>query len=74
LHDSLRLWLESHLVECIEEGSLQIEDPKRVANLIYTILEGAYYYLCMEKNTATKDEIMEQYKQHAYQILGLEMQ
>jgi AcrR family transcriptional regulator len=74
LHDSLRLWLESHLVECIEEGSLQIEDPKRTANLIYTILEGAYYYLCMEKNAATKDEIMEQYKQHAYQILGLEMQ
>ncbi|PIQ47746.1 MAG: TetR family transcriptional regulator [Cytophagales bacterium CG12_big_fil_rev_8_21_14_0_65_40_12] len=74
LHDSLRVWLEQHLVECIKEGSLQIEDPKRTANLIYTILEGAYYYLCMEKNTAKKDEIMGQYKQHAYQILGLEMQ
>lgn len=72
LHDSLRVWLEQHLVECIKEGSLHIDDPKRTANLIYTILEGAYYYLCMEKDAAKKDEIMEQYRQHAYQILGLE--
>lgn len=72
LHDSLRVWLESHLLECIEEGSLKLKDPKRTANLIYTILEGAYYYLCMEKNVAKKDEIMEQYKQHAYDILKLE--
>lgn len=72
LHDSLRTWLENHLVECITEGSLDIKNPKRTANLIYTVLEGAYYYLCMEKNTVRKDEIMEQYKQHAFEILGLE--
>ena len=72
LHDSLRDSLETHLINCVKEGSLKIENPKRTANLIYTILEGAYYYLCMEPDASKGLLIMEEYKQHAYEVIGLE--
>lgn len=72
LHDSLRASLEDHLLACIKEGTLQLEDPKITANLIYTIMEGAYFYLCMVPDASTRQEIMEQYKRHAFSILGME--
>lgn len=72
LHDSLRASLESKLIDCVQEGSLNIENPRRTANLIYTVLEGAYYYLCMEKDSAESLRVMEHYKEHAYEIVGLE--
>lgn len=72
LHDSLRTSLEMHIIECNKEGSISIEDPRTTSRLIYTVLEGAYYYLCMEKDTEKQDQTMEQCKLHAYQILGLE--
>lgn len=72
LHDSLRASLESHLIDCVREGSLNIDDPRTTANLVYTVLEGAYYYLCMEPDASVRLQVMEQYKQHAYMIVGLE--
>ena len=72
LHDSLRESLTEHLEACIDEGSLQLDDPKITANLIYTILEGAYFYLCMVPDTQTRTEVMDQHKKHAFAILGME--
>lgn len=72
LHDSLRSSLEQHLIACINEGSLKIDNPKITSNLIYTILEGAYFYLCMVNDKDKNEAVMEQYKQHAFELLGIE--
>ncbi|MGB0521828.1 MAG: TetR family transcriptional regulator [Flammeovirgaceae bacterium] len=71
LHDELRASLEKRLTDCMEEGEIYIENPNLTASLIYTFLEGAYYYLCMEKDRTKQALAMEQYKAHIYQMLGL---
>ena len=72
LHDSLRLSLENHLIACKKANLLSIEDPRVTANLIYTILEGVYYYQCMVTGDNQKSEYMSHYKAHVYNLLGLE--
>jgi len=71
LHDSLRKSLESRLIECRDAGEIQVNDPSLTARLIYTILEGAYYYLCMEKDPSKQIVAMEEYKSHIFEMLGL---
>lgn len=72
LHDSLRASFTDHLQACIDEGSIKLKEPKVTANLIYTLLEGAYFYQCMVPDAKTRSEVMEQHKRHAFSILGME--
>lgn len=71
LHDSLRVSLKERLENTNEAGITDIDDPEHVATIIYTVLDGAYYYICMEPDKVKREEIMNQYKQHALQVLGM---
>ncbi|WP_422356395.1 TetR family transcriptional regulator [Roseivirga pacifica] len=72
LHDSLRVSLKEQLAQAKAAGIISVEDPEMTAKIIYTVLEGAYYYICMEPSKQKRQEIMKQYKQHALQVLGMD--
>lgn len=57
LHESLRAMLVEALCEATKNGVVELEDEVETAELIFALVEGAYYYLGMidnRKNYALK--------------------
>ncbi|WP_044238965.1 TetR family transcriptional regulator [Flexithrix dorotheae] len=71
LHDSLRNMLSEAIQKCIEEGSVELENAKQTAELIFIMVEGAYYYLGMVDSESEYDEKMENYKKQAINLLKI---
>lgn len=71
LLDSLRKTLAELIAQCKAEGALQVEDPDGAADLIFILVDGAYYYLSLvnDKNEYTAKLV--QYKLQALKILNL---
>nr|WP_067053572.1 TetR family transcriptional regulator [Mucilaginibacter sp. L294] len=70
--DSLRLALSSMIEQCNEKQLTYITDPKTAADLIFVLVDGAYFYLSLENDKKAYAARLEYYKNRAYQILGLE--
>ena len=47
LHDSLRLFLENIIVEAKKDHIITVSNPKKTAEIIFVLVEGAYYYLSL---------------------------
>lgn len=69
LLDTLRKSLEELIVACNKAKQLSVKKPSATADLIFILVDGAYYYLSLVDN---KDEYMKklsEYKKQAIKLL-----
>jgi len=71
LLDTLRKRLEDLIVRCVEDEVLEVEDPAATADIIFIIVDGAYYYLSLTDNKEEYVSKLAQYKQRAISLLNL---
>lgn len=65
LLDSLRSNLKEIIQECNKEGVLSVKDPALTADIIFVIVDGAYYYLSLVTNKDEYKKKLNQYKKQA---------
>ena len=74
-YKSLLEGLRSNLAALIEagnaDGSLLIKNPNECADLIFIILDGAYFYLSLIKEPAVTREKLAFYKEKALKVLEI---
>ena len=70
LTDSLRERLTSLIDRCIAAQLIEDNDPRRTADLIFALVDGAYFYLSLATDTKAFDEKIIDYKKEAYRLLG----
>ena len=70
--DSLRLALTAMIEQCNEKQLINVLSPKMAADLIFVLVDGAYFYLSLENDKKAYIERLDYYKNRAYQILGME--
>ncbi len=71
LHDSLREMLTEAIQKCIAEGFIELENANQTAELIFIMVEGAYYYLGMVDSETEYQQKMENYKKEAINLLKI---
>lgn len=71
LHENLRSLLVKAIEEANRSGEAQVENPTEAADLIYILVEGAYYYLSLYEMDEAYYEKQEKYKQAAWDILKM---
>jgi len=71
LHDDLRNLLKENLQEARDSKVIDITDVDKTADLIFILVEGAYYYLSMVSNKSEYRERIENYEQTALSMLKL---
>ncbi len=69
LHDYLRLLLSEVIEEAKKNGEINIQCSKETADLIFVMVEGAYYYLSLFKPNEEYYEKLEKYKEAAIEML-----
>lgn len=70
--DSLRQALASMIEQCNEAGFIDIPDNQTAADLIFVLVDGAYFYLSLENDQKIYQQRLIYYKAKAYQILGID--
>lgn len=70
LLDTLRERLQQLIIECHNNGILSVEDPALTADLIFILVDGAYYYLSLVTNKKEYQEKLAQYKKQAISLLN----
>lgn len=71
IHKALREKFSTLLKECQDEGIIQIEHAGHSANLIFSLLDGTYFYINMLATDKEQKEHLKHSKKLASQILGL---
>ncbi|GEP93810.1 TetR family transcriptional regulator C-terminal domain-containing protein [Chitinophaga cymbidii] len=71
LLDTLRGNLRALIEECNQQGVLKVKDPAAVADTIFVMVDGAYYYLSLVSNKKEYKQKLAQYKGLALQQLNL---
>ncbi len=69
--DSLRHALTSMIEQCNEKEFINVPSPEAAADLIFVLVDGAYFYLSLESDKKAYAERLEYYKNKAYEILGI---
>jgi len=70
--NSLRLALASMIEQCHKCNLVNVQDPQTASDLIFVLVDGAYFYLSLERDKKVYNERLEYYKGRAYQILGID--
>jgi len=70
--DSLRSGLTYVLDDLQQTQLLKITDTSRTADLVFILLDGAYFYLSLVEDKKLFEQKLLFYKKEAYAILGLE--
>ncbi|MDR3712736.1 MAG: TetR/AcrR family transcriptional regulator [Puia sp.] len=65
LLDALRKRLEQLIVDCKSKGALVAEDPALTADIIFVLVDGAYYYLSLVDDKEEYQHKLLQYKKQA---------
>jgi hypothetical protein len=65
LLDTLRQNLEELIIECKQKGVLSVKDPALTADIIFVLVDGAYYYLCLVTDQKEYQRKLGQYKKQA---------
>src|SRR5690606_41390583 len=68
LHHSLAGFIE----KCRREQIVQTDDPVLSSRISFALVDGAYYYLSLEDDKDLYQERLDQYKQRAITVLGLQ--
>lgn len=71
LTDSLRARLALFIQRCTQEQVIDVPDPRRAADLIFALIDGAYFYLSLADEKETFDQKITTYKTEAYRLLGI---
>lgn len=71
LHDYLRHLLSELIEEAKIDGYVDIDDSNSTSDLIFVIVEGAYYYLSLFEDNDIYTEKLFQYKKAAFNILNI---
>ncbi len=71
LLDTLRNNLKTIIEDCNKQGVLSVKNPALTADVIFVIVDGAYYYLSLEKDKIVYKEKLAFYKQQALLQLNL---
>ncbi|WP_316845591.1 TetR family transcriptional regulator [Pedobacter psychrodurus] len=69
--DALRNGLSLMIEQCNARCVTDVENPQGVADFIFVLVDGAYFYLSMESDKKAYTERLAYYKQKAYDTLGL---
>lgn len=69
--DSLRSLLSAKIEECRKEGLLDIDDPDQIADSIFVLVDGAYFYLSLVTDKIEYEQKLVRYKQQAIDMLNL---
>jgi AcrR family transcriptional regulator len=69
MHDALRRLLAEALEKAGANGVIKNGNKEELAEKIYVILEGAYYYLGMAEDRKESDHKMNMIKQHVYDMI-----
>lgn len=70
LLDTLRHNLAILIGECKKQGILDVEDPALTADLVFVMVDGAYYYLCLVTDKKEYQLKLTQYKNQALALLN----
>src|SRR5882757_884358 len=65
LLDALRQKLELLIVDCRDMGMLTVEDPALIADIIFVLVDGAYYYLSLVKDKQEHEQKLIRYRKQA---------
>lgn len=71
LHDSLRSLLADALHKARKHGVIRVKNEKEVTEVIFALIEGAYYYLGMVDSKNDYNRKLLTIKKQAYAILGI---
>lgn len=71
LHDHLRQMLTDALNDANEKGVIEIDDVEKTADLIFILVEGAYYYLSMVSDKSEYDSRIEYYQKTVLMMLNV---
>jgi|SRR5690606_3407051 AcrR family transcriptional regulator len=71
LHDSLRNLLVDALKRAKANGVIKIQKEEETAEIIFALIEGAYYYLGMVESKTVYDRKLRIMKKQAIELLGL---
>lgn len=71
LLDTLRLNLKKVIQEGNKQGVLSVKDAGMAADMVFVIVDGAYYYLSTVSNKSEYQKRLAQYKKQALQQIGL---
>jgi len=72
LLDSLRNILSSHIEQCRIEGLLSVEDANAVADNIFILVDGAYFYLSLVADKKEHEAKLKKYKEQAIGMLKMQ--
>lgn len=70
LLDTLRLQLENLILECQNDGALYVENAAFAADMIFVIVDGAYYYLSLTSDKKEYQNKLTLYKNQAIKLLN----
>ena len=70
--DSLRLALGSMIEQCHKSNLINVPDNQTASDLIFVLVDGAYFYLSLENDKEVYNQRLDYYKIKAYQILGID--
>jgi AcrR family transcriptional regulator len=73
LHDQLRQMLTDTLTEAKANGVIHIDDVEQTADLIFILVEGAYYYLSMVSDKAEYQRRIDYYQRTVLGMLKLDV-
>lgn len=71
LLDRLRATLEELLIICKKKKIVKVSNPALTADLIFILVDGAYYYLSLVEDPKEYEAKLKLYKQRAIQLLHL---
>jgi len=71
LLDELRKKLEQLIISCNEQKVLSVKNPAYTADLIFVLVDGAYYYLSLADDKKEYTTKLSNYKREAFKLLGL---
>ncbi len=71
LHDSLHQNFVVTLKDANEAGVIHIENFEQTAKLVFSIVDGAYYYLGMVDDEKEIESLSQCYKTHVLALLGI---
>jgi len=71
LTNTLRIRLTDLIERCNAARILRIDHPKLTADLIFALVDGAYFYLSVSVDKKHFDERITDYKNEAYRLLGI---
>lgn len=71
LLDTLRKTLEGLIILCRDKGIISVADPALTSDLIFVLVDGAYYYLSLVDEKAEYQKRLNAYKQRAIKLLNL---